>query len=157
MFQRGILRLKWIYDLCCGWSFLVLNSIYLNCQYNEICKICAFKNWDNGFLIIVFWFVVIRRWNFVTSGRKPPLSRGEFFTKKPSYRSNEDFMKSGRSGKSSGNIFYSDADFTLLLDCLLFFNDIDSCRNTLLRKFVSLSDKYSKSLQARSRQVTRYF
>lgn len=98
----------------------MLNSIYLNCQYSEDCKIYAFKNWDNGFLILVFWFVVIRRWNFITSGRKPPLSRGEFFTKKPSYRSNEEFMKSGRSGKSSGTIF-TDAGFTLLLASLLFF------------------------------------
>lgn len=120
MFQRAILRSKWIYDLCCGCSFLVLNSIYVNCQYCEDCNIYAFKNWDNCFLIIVFWFVVIRRWNFITSGRKPPLSRGEFFTKKPSYRSNEEFTKSGRSGKSFGNIF-TDADFTLLLACLLFF------------------------------------
>lgn len=129
----------------------MLNSIYLNCQYSEDCKIYAFKNWDNGFLILVFWFAVIRKWNFITSGRKTPPSRGEFFTKKPSYRSNEEFMKSGRSGKSSGTIF-TDAGFTLLLASLLFFffffNDIDSCRNTLLRKFVwdvSLSDKYPKS------------
>lgn len=106
VFQRGILRSKWIYDLCCGWSFLVLNSIYLNCQYSEGCKIYAFKNWDNGFLIIAFWFVVIRRWNFITSGRKPPLSREEFFTKKPSYRSNEEFMKSGRSGKKLWKYFH---------------------------------------------------